>query len=154
MERSGYQKTLKVISIIDIVAGVFAILAGGLFFAGAGLLSSPEMASETATLVNETGLSTEALGGITSAIGFAGVLGGALEILTGVLGLRAAKDSQKIMPVWYLAIISLALNVVSLVTGLFQGQINGSNIVSYITSILFAGLMFWVANNIKAQAGK
>jgi len=62
-------------------------------------------------------------------------------------------DNQKIMPVWVLAIIDVILYVVGLVIVIVNGDFSSQG-VSYILSLAFAILLFWVANNMKQQAGK
>ena len=89
----------------------------------------------------------------TAVLGVGGILltvPGIISILEGVLGVRAANDNQKIMPVWVLAIIGLVFGVIGLIMSIVQGNFQWSSVVSVIIS----GLMFWIANNIKQEAGK
>ncbi len=140
MEKTPSQKTLKVISIIDIVAGgLCALLALLVIVGGLAGTGSPEIDTETgATLV---------------AAGIVLLIAGILDLIVGILGLRAAKDNQKIMPVWVFAIISLIINVVSFIVSVVKGGA-GQNTFSQICSIVIAALIFWVANNVKKEAGK
>ena len=53
------------------------------------------------------------------------ILAAVVSILTGALGVRAANDNQKIMPVWILSIIALAAlasAVVSIIMAIVQGN--------------------------------
>lgn len=50
------------------------------------------------------------------------ILAAVVSILTGALGVRAANDNQKIMPVWILSIIALASAVVSIIMAIVQGN--------------------------------
>jgi hypothetical protein len=78
---------------------------------------------------------------------------GAVELAVGLLGLRASNDASKIMPVWVLSLISLVGQVVGFIMGIVQGTaMNG--LLSSLVSLALAGLMFWAANNVKAEAGK
>ena len=67
--------------------------------------------------------------------------------------MRAANDNQKIMPVWVLAIIGLVGAVITIVVALTDGSFSAGD-TSSLGSLVGSGLMFWVANNIKKQAGK
>ena len=51
---------------------------------------------------------------------------------------------------WVLAIIGLVGAVISLIMSIAQGAFNASSILS----LALSGLMFWIANNIKTEAGK
>ena len=155
MEKSGSQKFLKVISIIDIVLGILALIAGimtallggaaaaGVVSSGADALATSEFTAE------EVGVGIAAF----SIIGVFTIVAGIITLLEGILGLRAANDPQKIMPVWVLAIIGLVCSVVSLIMT-FVNQGGSSDIISGIANVAGSCLMFWVANNIKVQAGK
>ena len=106
--------------------------------------------------MGEIGLTAEEAGSVgvaSAALGVASaliIIGAIVSIIEGVLGLRAAKDNQKIMPVWVLAIIGLVGAVISLIMSIAQGAFNASSILS----LALSGLMFWIANNIKTEAGK
>ena len=67
--------------------------------------------------------------------------------------MRAANDNQKIMPVWVLAIINVVLCVAGLIAIIVNGTF-GSDGVSSICSLAVGVLIFWIANNIKNQAGR
>ncbi|MBQ9069262.1 MAG: hypothetical protein IJ131_09415 [Eggerthellaceae bacterium] len=158
MERSGSQKVLLVVSIINIILSIFVIiggisvnLAGGLLGAAA---ESPEVAAEIAV---ETGgaVTGGQLGFLAIAGGLAFIIVGVIELLMGILGVRAANDNQKIMPVWILSIISLVLGIIGFIAAIINGSMpNFASVFSNILSIAGSALMFWIANNIKVQAGK
>ena len=82
------------------------------------------------------------------------VFAGIIDIILGILGVRAANNNQKIMPVWWLSLIALILGIIGCIMGVAQGDITGSQIGSYAGSIAVSLLIFWIANNIKRQAGK
>ena len=147
MERSGSQKALRVISIIEIVfavlvlfLGLFAGLLGGLVGAGGAEsgLTAEEVATSTSTLA------------ILSAIM---VVSAVWDLLCGILGIRAANDNQKIMIVWVFALIGVVLDAVGLVLGIVDGSF-GQNAVSTLVGLVIDVLLFWIANNIKREAGK
>ena len=145
MQRSTSQKILKVISIISVVGAIISIigaillLAGGIFYAQSG----PEGAIE--------GMTAAEAGAAVGAVGFFTLIEGLICLLQGVLGLRAAKDSRKVMPVWIIAVIGLAAGIISLVMTVFRGGVDASQYGSLIGSVASSALMFWLANNIRKQ---
>lgn len=145
MQRSGSQKVLKVISVIGIILGIISLIMALLLIVGGGLYAGSGEVVEGMTAA-EAG-SASIFGGLLM------LLDGAVYLVEGILGLRAAKDNQKIMPVWYLATLGLALAVFSLVMGFFNGM-DSSQVASNIGSLVGSGLMFWIANNVKREAGK
>lgn len=150
MQRSGSQKALLVLSIIKIVVAILGILFGAVTFYTIGSASVADLSSAAA----ETGISTESFVGIGLALGFVMLAGSLVDIIMGILGVRAANDCQKIMPVWWLALIALILGVLGIVMSVVQGNMSSSQLSSDCGSIIFSLLIFWVANNIKRQAGK
>ncbi len=70
------------------------------------------------------------------------------EIIVGILGLRAAKDASKVMPVFVLSIISLVIGVISLIMGITGGSFKASD----LTSVVGSALMVFCANNVRKQA--
>ena len=73
------------------------------------------------------------------------IASGALSLITGILGVRAAKDATKVKPVFILSAISLAIVVI----GLIGSAISGSFSVKGLLELVAPGLMFWCANNVK-----
>lgn len=149
MNRSGSQKALLVISIINIVVGALVFLLGLVAIMAGGALGSATSAD-----LAESGLTTQeasyAAAGM-SVVAIVSIISALLSIVEGILGIRAANDAQKIMPVWIISIISLIAVVVSMIFAITQGAFT-SNIASYIFSLIASGLMLWIANNIKIQA--
>ena len=145
MQRSTSQKILKVISIISVVGAIIAIigavlmLAGGILFAQSGAEGVVE------------GMTAAEAGASVAFAGFFTLVEGLICLLEGVLGLRAAKDSRKIMPVWIIAVIGLAAGIISLVMTVFRGGVDASQYGSLIGSVASSALMFWLANNIRKQ---
>lgn len=148
MDRSGSQKFLKVISIIDIVMGAIIIIVSfaAIFMGGIAGIASPDLMASGELSASDAALASGAM----SIIGVFGIVVGAVTVIEGVLGVRAANDPSKIMPVWILSIIGVAANAVSLIMAFAQH----GNVVSGLLSLVVSGLMLWVANNIKVQAGK
>ncbi len=152
MERSGSQKVLLVLSILNIILAAFVILASLLTIAGGALVGAVP-AEEVADSLAETGLTQGQASAAFSAIGLVILIPGALMLLIGILGVRAANNNQKIMPVWVLSVISLVMWVISIVIAVMNGTV-GTDIAPNLVSIAIAVLTFWIANNIKREAGK
>ena len=152
MQRSGSQKALLVLSILNIVGAVFALLGGLSIMLGGALFGAVD-SSEAASALAGTGVTQGEAGALVGMTGFLIVFAGIIELLVGILGIRAANDNQKIMPVWVLAIIEVVLCVISLISTIAGGSF-GSSGASAILSLIFAALIFWIANNIKKEAGK
>ena len=152
MQRSGSQKALLVFSILNIIGAVIA-LVGGIGMMMGGVLVGTVDPAETAEVVAETGLTQSEIGVFAGLIGIVLIFSGIISLIMGILGIRAANDNQKIMPVWVLAIIQLVLCVISLITILANGTF-ASQGPSEIVSVIFAVIILWLANNIKREAGK
>ena len=152
MQRSGSQKVLLVLSIINIVFAVLAILAGVTFMLG-GSLFGAVASSEAAAALSGTGITQGEAGAIVGIAGYVILFSGVIELILGILGVRAANDNQKIMPVWVLAIIQLVLCAISLITTITGGSF-GTQGASSIISLVLAAIIMWLANNIKREAGK
>lgn len=148
MERSSSQKTLFVLSIINIVMGALSILAGIMSFVGARILGSA-----TEQEIVEAGVTAESVSYVATAFGVLSVLVliiGGLSVLEGVLGIRAANDRQKIMPVWVFSIIGLVFSCANTVLSIVQGGFSASTVIS----LALNAAMFWISNNIKKEAGR
>lgn len=152
MQRSGSQKALLVISIISIVIAVLGILTALLAMVGGSLFGAVP-ADEAAEALAGSGITQGELGAVLGVGGLVILIGCVIELIVGILGVRAANDNQKIMPVWVLALIELILYVVSIVMMIVNGTIT-NDIASTVVSAIIAVLIFWIANNIKREAGK
>ena len=132
-EMNTYQKVLYVVSIFDVVTGVFGAIFGAIMLFGS--------ATGTATAdVNGTSVSVGGLGIFT-------LIAGILNIAIGIIGIRAAKDISKIKPAYTFAMIGLVYNVIRIVGALFTKQPVGSS----LTSTVIAALTFYAALKIKQQ---
>lgn len=152
MERSKNQKILLVISIIEILFAVLLILVGIMAAIGGAIIGSADP-SQTADIVVETGLAQSDISGLATIAGVVSGLVGVLELVTGILGIRAANNSQTIMPVWILSIAGLGLNIANAITAIFRGSF-GTQFVSLASGLVLAGLVFWIANNVKNEASR
>lgn len=125
-----------------------ATLAGGAMGGAVSSMSADQLAEAGVTAADAGMLSVA-----TSMMAVILIVAAAVSILEGVLGIRAAKDASKIMPVWILAIIGLVGAVITIIVSIANGSF-AANAVSNIITLVIDGLMFWIANNIKTEAGK
>lgn len=144
MERSGSQKALLVLSIIEIVLAAIAFIGGALIALGGGLIgASPTDAGMTAS---EAG----AVGGVAVVLGVVLIVSAVISLLCGIFGIRAANDANKVMPVWVLTLIELIICVISLIWAIVDGSF-GSQASTLIISAAFSLIMFLIANSIRNQ---
>ena len=139
---------LLVISIVNIVLGSLAMLLA-LMSGIAGTVVSVATPETLIQVGASTSDQTAAATGF-SVVTFIAVVGGIIALVEGILGVRAANDNQMIMPVWVLAVAGIVFAVVSIVISFAQGSFQ----ISSLFSLAGPCLMFWIANNIKRQAGK
>ena len=140
MQRSRSQKVLLVLSILSIISAVIAAF---------GAADSAEAAS----VLEGSGITQGEAGLLASGARLVIICEGIVELIMGILGIRAANDNRKIMPVWVISIIELVLSAISLITTIVNGSF-ATQSVSVIATLVFAGLMMWIANNIKMEAGR
>lgn len=138
---SGSQKTLKIISIILIIWAIIVILLGAFLAAGS---SVPGMSAESINIDGSTmDMATAALG-----FGIGIIIGGVINLIIGLLGLRGAKDSHKIGLFFVLCIIGLVLGVIGIIMSLMQGAFQWTSLVS----LVIIAVCTYLAHNIKKQA--
>ena len=78
---------------------------------------------------------------------------GLLNLLCGVFGLRAANDNQKIMIVWVFLLIDIIIEIVAATMAILNG-FTDTLFISVAVALAWSVFMFWIANNIKKEAGK
>ena len=147
MERSGSQKVLLVLSIIEIIGAIFALITGAMFFLGAGAVLSD------ASTVAGSGVTQDQGAGILIILSGILVVEGIWSLLCGIFGVRAANDNQKIMIVWVFCLIGVILAVVGVIAAIINGGF-GNQFWSFLCTLVVSGIMFFIANNIKKEAGR
>ena len=147
MQRSGSQKVLLVLSILEIIGAVIALFSGILAFMGAGAVLT------SSGTVSGTGVTQDQAAGIFVILSGLLIVSGIWSLLCGIFGVRAANDNQKIMIVWVFCLIGVVLAVVGIIAAIANGKF-GSQVWSLIGTLVFSGIMFFIANNIKKEAGK
>ena len=138
------RKILNIAAVIHIICGIPMIVVGILGLSGtAAATVAPEIAESLAEAVPMTAGVIMVLSAITLIVGF-------LAAVEGVLDRRAAKDPAKVMPVWYLSIVLLVINVI----GLGLSAVTGTMGISTVIELLFTVLVFSAANSIRKELGK
>ena len=151
MQRSGSQKALLVISIITIIFAVIGLIFSVLAITGGALFGAADLGEAAGTLQDAGATQGEVAAGVTL-FGLVLLIACVIELIEGILGVRAANDNQKIMPVWVLAIIGVVISFIGAMGLAVQGRLTEDP--AMIVSLVVSALMFWIANNIKTQAGK
>lgn len=142
---------LKVFGIISIIFGILGIVAGIMAVAGGAIIGAGAAAGEIAA--------DSKLAGGVALLGFGGLLvivGSVIELLSGVLSVKASNDISKIMPAWVFALIGTITSIISVVSMFMQKTqpVKTSNLVGAIVGVCTSVLIFVAANNIKKAAGK
>lgn len=143
---SGFQKALKVIAIILIVFGIL-----GIVFSAVTLLTG---IGAWNIGVSQSAAGMLAFSGLSLGLGILGLLGGIIELLVGLLGLRGADDPTRVGPFYVLAILNLVIEAVSLITALASvgGGSDPTSLTNPVVSTVVAVIVVWVAAKVRAQA--
>ena len=136
---SGSQKALKVVSLLLIVYAV-VMTAFGIFRVAGGSF----LAGETID-VNGT---AEAANVMAAALGGGTIVGGIVDLVIGLLGLRGAKNPRKVGPFFVLCIIGLVLGLVGLGMSLAQGTFDLWSLVS----VVIVAVCLYLSAQVKKQA--
>ena len=144
MTVNSARKILNFAAVIHIICGIPMIVIGILGLSGTAAASvTPEIVESLAEAGPMTAGAVMALSAVILVIGF-------LATVEGVLARRAAKDPSKVMPVWYLSIALLVINVIGLILSIVTGTLGLSTIIE----LLFTGLVFQAAGFMKKELGK
>ena len=135
-------------SIVEIVLSAFALGFGGLSYVSAGAIASMSPA-ELASAGLE-GVTAEEASMALMGIAIVSIVSSIWGLLCGIFGIRAANNNQKIMVVWVFLLIAVILDAVDIIYSL----VNGSFQWSALLSLAVAVFMWWIANNVKKEAGK
>ena len=146
MQPSRAQKILKFLSILSIVGAVLNLGLAFMLIFGGGLYAAEGTGAE--------GMTAAEMGTMAAGVGMATVFEAIIGLVEGWLGLRAAMDNSKIMPVWVIAVIGLVGGFIALAMAFFGGNTSAQTVGSAVGSLAASGLMFWLANTIKTEAGK
>ena len=142
---NGYQKAIKWISIITIIFAVLSILMG---MASCGLGG---LALGAASVDGSSASSDVAVGGVLMfSVGGVAIIGGIIDLIVGLLGLRGAKDPNKITPFFVLVIIGLIFGVLDVVLTLMSGTgIDPTSLASAIIHLVLMVILLVCANKVR-----
>ncbi|BAK44280.1 hypothetical protein [Eggerthella sp. YY7918] len=140
---SGSQKALKVISIILIVWALLGLLLG-IFFAGGSLLPG---ISEKAVDVGGGSINMAAAAMI---IGVLAIFCSLVYLVVAILGLRGAKNPQKIGVFFVMCIIGLVLAILAIALDIMNGVFDWTNLLDLVIIIVCTIL----AQNIRKQVAQ
>lgn len=126
-------KLLKVVSIIMIVYGAIIAVLGLITTLGGGALMGADVADADEAM---------AVGSFAAMLGVVFLFSGIIEIVTGVIGLKASKDNGKHKAAFVIGIISVISAGYSLITAL--GGDGGSILGSVVGLILPALYLYGV----------
>ena len=135
---SNSQKYIKIVSILNVISGAAYVLFALLAVLGVGLagdaMSQMDGAPSKAAIV-----------------AFIGTLlvSGAITLISGILGLRAAKDASKIKPVFTLSLIGFVITLLNVVLGAIGNNLD----IGQIMELVAPALMLWCSYNVKKEAG-
>lgn len=146
-KRSGKQTFLLVLSIIVIVIGALAIVAS-VMLVTAGSMLYGELGREAAQQgLGETYDVVMSGTGITGALVMGSVIlivASVLELLLGIMGVRASKNANKTMGVIVLCIIALVLDIIGLISG---GTLNIASVIGIVLVVVILVLGFSIKND-------
>ena len=134
------KSVLKVCGSIDMFYGVLEILLGALSMAGGGLVSAMGSLAEADI--------PEVAGPLVLVTGIGIVLLGVFSLVEGILSRKAATDPSKARPVFVLAMISLVLTAISVISAF----VNGGFPVSSIVGVILNGLVVTAAYTMRKEA--
>ena len=122
---SGSQKALKIISVILIAWAVVVILLGAFLAAGSGVSGmSAESIDMNGTAMD---MATAAL-----ALGVGIIVGGVINLIIALFGLRGAKNPGKMGAFFALCVIGLVLGLAGVGMGIAQGTLQWTSLVSLV----------------------
>ena len=141
---SKSQKYIKIVSILSIIGGIITIILGTVGAAGLGVATqNPQLATELSSVEGYTPeMGTTAIGAL---IGLA--FTGLLNIIAGIFGLRAAKDANKVGPLYIWSLISMVFSIIGFVATAAKGSAD----LSAVINVIFPIILFICANNVKKQ---
>lgn len=112
-----------------IVFAAITMALGLLLMLGFGLVAYPD-ASMAAT------------GAVVGLAGIGVIIGGGINLLIGILGVRGANNPAKIMPFFVLSIIGLVFGALSFIMNISQGSFEPSSLVGLALQIACVVLAF------------
>ena len=135
---SNSQKYIKMVSILNVISGAAYVVFALLAVLGVGLagdaMSQMEGAPSNAAIVAFIGSL---------------LVSGAITLVSGILGLGAAKDASKIKPVFTLSLIGFVITLLNVILGAVGNNLD----IGQIMELVAPALMLWCSYNVKKEAG-
>lgn len=138
------QRGLKILSTINLVLGILALVSGLFITIGGTNLA----------FTSASGSSDESLGAVGLILGIVIVLSGIADIAGGILGRRASADNTKVKPAYWFGYICLAFSTFGLFDLFFEGNATPSNIVTAIVGLAFNFAYMVFVSQVKTEAGE
>lgn len=138
---SGSQRILKIISIILIVWSIAVMLFGAIIAAGSAV---PGISGET---MNVDGTVVD-MASMAITLGVTTIASGAVDLVIGLLGLRAAKNPHKSGLFFVICIIGLVLSLIGVVLDVMQASFQWADLVS----LVIIAVCTYLASSIRKQA--
>lgn len=135
------RKVLKVSGILCFIAAAVSIAAGIMMVATGGMGAAlPEMQMDGNV---QNGVA--ALKGV----GIATVISGVISLVEGVVSVRASKDNKYGKAAWIFAMFSFLVAIGRAGTELKTNGMNASGILTFLFTLVIAGLVYTAALNVK-----
>ena len=142
---TGSQKALKVISWIVIVFAILSIVLGVVALAGGSLMAGASLQAEGQDQQNILIVS-----GLAFGVAAAAIIGGIVDFIIGMLGLRGAKNPNKIGVFFVIAIIGLILAIIDFVAPfVLKMTLTPTTLASGVVEVLLMVIVVALANNIR-----
>ena len=135
---SNSRKYIKIVSILNVISGAAYVVFALLAVLGVGLAGDAMSQMEGAPSK-------------TAIVAFIGSLlvSGAITLVSGILGLGAAKDASKIKPVFTLSLIGFVITLLNVILGAVGNNLD----IGQIMELVAPALMLWCSYNVKKEAG-
>ena len=135
---SNSQKYIKIVSILNVISGALYVVFALLAVLGVGLAGDAMSQMEEAP-------SNAAIAAFIGSL----LVSGAITLVAGILGLRAAKDASQIKPVFKLALVSFVITLINVILGAVGNNLD----LGQVMELVAPALMLWCSYNVKKEAG-
>ncbi|MBR5340876.1 MAG: hypothetical protein IK151_03000 [Erysipelotrichaceae bacterium] len=135
---SNSQKYIKMVSILNVISGAAYVVFALLAVLGVGLAGDAMSQMEGAP-------SNAAIAAFIGSL----LVSGAITLVSGILGLGAAKDASKIKPVFTLSLIGFVITLLNVILGAVGNNLD----IGQIMELVAPALMLWCSYNVKKEAG-
>ncbi|MEG0374838.1 MAG: hypothetical protein RR547_01475 [Raoultibacter sp.] len=142
MEKSSSQKALKILSIVMIVLAILSIVSGLFMIIGGGAVAG------TTVYGGDDSMAVMAAAAMIGGVMI--LVGGIINLIIGIFGLRGANNPQKIGVFFVLAIIGVVVTALSFVGNIMSGS-DFTTIISGLISFVLPVACVVLANNIKKE---